>query len=185
MEKKSPWYLSLRKQGLARSRSTSVTILAVFLLGLFPICSEAQELISNGTFSNGLTGWTKGSWAGGSSFGTNANGPTSTAAASGSYAYAVGGGYNLLQQGISGVTNGGTYRLTFLGGSKSGQGPAYGLVSLYDGLAGNYNSASFDYLPTDAAFGSYTVDFEARGATDLWLRSGSATRLISYSLLQI
>jgi len=81
----------------------------------------------------------------------------------------------LLQQGISGVTNGGTYRLTFLGGSKSGQGAAYGYVSLYDGLAGYYNSASFDYRPTDAVFGSYTVDFTARGSTDLWLRSDAGT----------
>jgi autotransporter-associated beta strand protein len=174
MQKKSPMVLLLSGQGLARS-GKALTIFAGFLLSLSPIRSEAQELISNGTFSNGLTGWTQGSWAGGSSFGTDANGPTSTAAASGSYAYAGGGTYNLLQQGISGVTNGGTYRLTFLGGSKSGQGPAYGLVSLHDGLAGNYNSASFDYRPTDAVFSSYTVDFTARGATDLWLRTDGGT----------
>jgi autotransporter-associated beta strand protein len=134
------------------------------------------NLINNGTFSNGLTGWSPSSWAGGSSFGTNANGPTDTSAATGNYAYAGGGTYNLLQQGISGVTNGGTYRLTFQAGSKSGQGNANGVLSLHDGLApgaGSYNSASFDYNPSDAAFGSYTVDFTARGATDLWLRSDS------------
>ncbi len=144
--------------------------MSVFL-GVYPSPASAQERISNGTFSNGLTGWTTSSWAGGSSFGTNANGPTSTAAASGNYAFAGGGTYNLLQQGISGVTNGGTYRLTFQVGAKSGQGSTFGVLSLFDGLAGNYNPASFDYRPSDASFGTYTVDFTARGATDLWLRN--------------
>ena len=138
---------------------------------LAPTPVSAQELIVNGAFSNGLTNWTTSSWAGGSSFGVNANGPTDTSAASGNYAYAGGGTYNLLQQSISGVTNGGNYRLTFQVGSKSGEASTYGLVSLFDGLAGNYNSASFDYRPSSAAFGTYTVDFTARGATDLWLRN--------------
>ena len=137
---------------------------------------HAQNLISNGGFeigANGLTDWTQGSWAGGSLFGINANGPANTSAASGNYAYAGGGTYNLLQQNISGLTTGNAYRLTFLAGSKSGQGNANGILSLFDGQAGNYNSASFDYKPSDAVFGSYTVDFTARGATDLWLRSDS------------
>jgi autotransporter-associated beta strand protein len=133
---------------------------------------HAQNLISNGGFDNGLTDWTQASWAGGSSFGINANGPANTSAASGNYAYAGGGAYNLLQQNISGITAGNAYRLTFLAGAKSGQA-ANGVLSLFDGLAGSYNSASFDYNPSDAAFGSYTVDFTARGATDLWLRSDS------------
>jgi fibronectin-binding autotransporter adhesin len=134
---------------------------------------HAQNLISNGGFDNGLTDWTQSSWAGGSLFGINANGPANTSAASGNYAYAGGGTYNLLQQNISGLTTGNAYRLTFLAGSKSGQGNANGILSLFDGQAGNYNSASFDYKPSDAVFGSYTVDFTARGATDLWLRSDS------------
>jgi autotransporter-associated beta strand protein len=137
--------------------------------------ANAQELITNGNFSNGLTGWGSTDWGtGGGSFGTNANGPTDTSAASGNYAYAGGGAYNLLTQSISGITTDNAYRLTFLAGGKSGQGNANGVLSLFDGLAGNYNSASFDYLPSDAAFGSYTVDFTARGATDLWLRSDSS-----------
>jgi autotransporter-associated beta strand protein len=137
--------------------------------------ANAQELITNGDFSNGLTGWGSTDWGtGGGSFGTNANGPTDTSAASGNYAYAGGGVYNLLTQSISGLTTGNAYRLTFLAGGKSGQGNANGVLSLYDGLAGSYNSASFDYGPSDAAFGSYTVDFTARGATDLWLRSDSS-----------
>ena len=134
---------------------------------------HAQNLISNGGFDNGLTDWTQSSWAGGSLFGINANGPANTSAASGNYAYAGGGAYNVLQQSISGITTGNAYRLTFLAGSKSGQGNANGILSLFDGQAGNYNSASFDYKPSDAVFGSYTVDFTARGATDLWLRSDS------------
>jgi autotransporter-associated beta strand protein len=136
--------------------------------------ANAQELITNGNFSNGLTGWGSTDWGTGGSFGTNANGPTDTSAASGNYAYAGGGAFNLLTQSISGITTDNAYRLTFLAGGKSGQGNANGVLSLYDGLAGNYNSASFDYLPSDAAFGSYTVDFTARGATDLWLRSDSS-----------
>jgi autotransporter-associated beta strand protein len=144
-------------------------------LAFLPTAARAQELIVNGTFSNGLTGWTQANWgSAGSIFGVNSNGPTSTAAASGNYAYAGGGAYNLLQQSIGGVTNGGTYRLRFLAGSKSGQG-ASALLSLHDGLAGSYNSASFDYRPSDASFGNYTVDFVARGPTDLWLRSDGGT----------
>jgi autotransporter-associated beta strand protein len=138
--------------------------------------ANAQNLISNGGFDNGLTDWTQASWAGGSSFGINANGPANTSAASGNYAYAGGGAYNVLQQSISGITTGNSYRLTFLAGAKSGQA-ANGVLSLFDGLApgpGSYNSASFDYNPSDAAFGSYTVDFTARGATDLWLRSDNS-----------
>ena len=133
---------------------------------------HAQNLITNGSFTDGLTGWSPTDWGTGGSSGLNLNGPTDTSAASGNYAYAGGGAYNLLQQNISGITAGNAYRLTFLAGGKSGQG-ANGVLSLFDGLAGNYNSASFDYNPSDAAFGSYTVDFTARGATALWLRSDS------------
>ena len=134
----------------------------------------AQNLITNGSFTDGLTGWSTSNFGQApGQFGINANGPTSTAAASGNYAYAGGSAYNLLQQSISGITTDNAYRLTFLAGSKSGQGNANGVLSLFDGLAGTYNSASFDYKPSDAAFGSYTVDFTARGATDLWLRSDS------------
>jgi autotransporter-associated beta strand protein len=132
------------------------------------------NLINNGSFTDGLTGWSPTDWGSGGSSGLNANGPSSTSAASGNYAYAGGGSYNLLQQSISGLTTGNAYRLTFLAGSKSGQGNANGVLSLHDGLApgaGAYNSASFNYNPSDAAFGSYTVDFTARGATALWLRS--------------
>ena len=135
--------------------------------------ANAQELITNGNFTGNLTGWSPTDWGTGGSSGLNANGPTDTSAASGNYAYAGGGSFNLLTQSISGITTGNAYRLTFLAGSKSGQGNANGVLSLYDGLAGNYNSASFDYNPSNAVFGSYTVDFTARGATDLWLRSDS------------
>ena len=133
----------------------------------------AQNLITNGSFTDGLSGWSPTDWGSGGSSGLNLNGPTDTSAASGNYAYAGGGTYNLLTQSISGLTTGNAYRLTFLAGSKSGQGNANGILSLFDGLAGSYNSASFDYKPSDAAFGSYTVDFTARGATALWLRSDS------------
>jgi autotransporter-associated beta strand protein len=146
--------------------------IAVVLLG-WGAPTHAQELITNGSFTDGLTGWSPTDWGSGGSSGLNLNGPTDTSAASGNYAYAGGGTYNLLTQSISGLTTGNAYRLTFLAGSKSGQGNANGVLSLFDGLAGNYNSASFDYNPSDAVFGSYTVDFTARGATDLWLRSDS------------
>ena len=132
------------------------------------------NLINNGSFTDGLTGWSPTDWGTGGSSGLNLNGPTDTSAASGNYAYAGGGTFNLLTQSISGLTTGNAYRLTFLAGSKSGQGNANGVLSLHDGLApgaGSYNSASFNYNPSDAAFGSYTVDFTARGATALWLRS--------------
>jgi hypothetical protein len=131
------------------------------------------NLINNGSFTDGLTGWSPTDWGSGGSAGLNANGPTDTSAAAGNYAYAGGGAYNVLQQSISGITTGSAYRLTFLAGGKSAQG-ANGVLSLHDGLAGSYNSASFDYNPSDAAFGSYTVDFTARGATDLWLRSDNS-----------
>ena len=143
------------------------------LMAFLPIGVHAEELITNGSFTDGLTGWSPTDWGTGGSSGLNLNGPTDTSAASGNYAYAGGGSYNLLTQSISGLTTGNAYRLTFLAGSKSGQGNANGVLSLFDGLAGNYNSASFDYNPSDAAFGSYTVDFTARGATALWLRSDS------------
>ena len=136
----------------------------------------AQNLITNGSFTDGLSGWSPTDWGSGGSSGLNLNGPTDTSAASGNYAYAGGGTFNLLTQSISGLTTGNAYRLTFLAGSKSGQGNANGVLSLHDGLApgaGSYNSASFNYNPSDAAFGSYTVDFTARGATALWLRSDS------------
>jgi hypothetical protein len=144
--------------------------IALVLLG-WGAPAHAQNLISNGGFDNGLTDWTQASWAGGSSFGTNANGPTDTSAASGNYAYAGGGAYNVLQQDISGVTSGGVYRLTFQAGSQSGEASALGNLSLYDGQAGDYNSAGFKYQPSPAAFGTYTVDFTARAATALWLRN--------------
>jgi autotransporter-associated beta strand protein len=135
--------------------------------------ANAQNLISNGGFDNGLTDWTQASWAGGSSFGINANGPTDTSAASGNYAYAGGSTFNLLQQNVT-VTTGSAYRLTFLAGGKSGQGNANGVLSLRQEALSNYNSASFDYQPSDAVFGSYTVDFVADTTTiGLWLRSDS------------
>lgn len=137
--------------------------------------ANAQELITNGSFAGGLTGWTQASWAGGSLFGINANGPTSTAAASGDYAYAGGGAFNLLQQNIT-LTTGSAYRLSFLAGSKSGQGAAFGLLSLRQEALTNYNAASFDYRPSDAAFGSYTVDFIAgTGTIGVWLRNDGGT----------
>ena len=147
--------------------------IALVLLGL-GAPTHAQNLISNGGFDNGLTDWTQASWTGGSFFGINSNGPADTSAASGNYAYAGGGAYNVLQQDISGVTSGGVYRLTFLAGSKSGQGNANGVLSLRQEALSNYNSASFDYNPSDAAFGSYTVDFVADTTTiGVWLRSDS------------
>ena len=132
--------------------------------------ANAQELITNGNFSNGLTGWTQASWLGGSSFGVNSNGPTSTAAASGNYAFAGGGTYNVLQQDVS-LTQGSAYRLTFLAGSKSG-GATFGDLSLRQEASNNYNAAGFTYRPSDAVFGSYTVDFVAGATTTgVWLRN--------------
>ena len=134
----------------------------------------AQELLTNGNFSNGLTNWTPDNFGfPGGQFGINANGPTDTSAASGNYAYAGGAQYNLLTQDVN-VTTGSAYRLTFLAGSKSGQGNANGVLSLRQEALSNYNSASFDYQPSDAVFGSYTVDFVADTTTiGLWLRSDS------------
>ncbi|MEI7864857.1 MAG: autotransporter-associated beta strand repeat-containing protein [Chthoniobacterales bacterium] len=134
----------------------------------------AQELITNGNFSNGLTNWTTSNFGQApGQFGINANGPTDTSAASGNYAYAGGSTYNLLMQDVT-VTTGNAYRLTFLAGSKSGQGNATGFLSLRQAALGNYNSASFDYNPSDAVFGSYTVDFVAGTSTiGVWLRSDS------------
>jgi len=135
----------------------------------------AQELITNGNFSNGLTNWTTSNFGVTNpvgQFGINANGPTDTSAASGNYAYAGGSTYNLLMQDVT-VTTGNAYRLTFLAGSKSGQGNATGFLSLREvGNPNNYNAASFDYNPSDAVFGSYTVDFVAGMSTiGVWLRS--------------
>jgi len=133
--------------------------------------ANAQELITNGDFSNGLTGWSQAWSTGGSTVGLNANGPTDTSAASGTYAYAGGSTYNLLTQNVT-VTTGSAYRLSFLAGSKSGQGAAYGVLSLRQDTLVNYNAASFDYRPSDAAFGSYTVDFIAgEGTIGVWLRN--------------
>jgi len=151
----------------------SRVVLALVAIGAThaAVVANAQELITNGSFADGLTGWGQTNFGTlGGSFGTNANGPTDTSAASGDYAYAGGATYNLLTQSI-GVTTGSSYRLTFLAGSKSGQGSTFGLLSLFDNLAGVYNSASFDYRPTDAVFSTYTVDFVARGATEVWLRN--------------
>ena len=136
----------------------------------------AQELITNGNFSNGLTNWTTDNFGfPGGQFGINANGPTDTSAASGNYAYAGGAQYNLLTQDVN-VTTGSAYRLTFLAGSKSGQGNANGVLSLRQEALSNYNSASFDYQPSDAVFGSYTVDFVADTTTiGVWLRSDAGT----------
>jgi autotransporter-associated beta strand protein len=144
---------------------------------LFAIAASAlaQNLVTNGNFSNGLTDWTTSNFGGApGQFGINANGPTDTSAASGNYAYAGGSQFNLLQQNVT-VTTGNAYRLTFLAGSKSGQG-ANGLLSLREvGNPNNYNSASFDYNPSDAVFGSYTVDFVAGTSTiGVWLRSDNS-----------
>jgi len=134
--------------------------------------AQAQELITNGTFADGLTNWTTNSFGGtNSTFGINANGPTDTSAASNNYAFAGGGAFNLLQQNVT-VTNGSAYRLTFLAGSKSGQGATFGILSLRQEALANYNSASFDYRPSDAVFGSYTLDFVAgTGTVGVWLRN--------------
>ena len=139
--------------------------------------ANAQELVTNGDFSNGLTGWGQTNFGSpGGQFGINANGPTDTSAASGNYAYAGGAQYNLLTQDVT-VTTGSAYRLSFLAGSKSGQGSAVGILSLFEpGNPTFYNAASFDYGPSDAVFGNYTVDFVA-GATPIgvWLRSDAGT----------
>jgi len=139
------------------------------------VVANAQELVTNGNFSDGLTGWSPTDWGTGGSFGLNANGPTDTSAASGNYAYAGGGTYNLLTQNVT-VTTGSAYRLSFLAGSKSGQGAAYGILSLRQDALSNYNAASFDYGPSDAVFGSYTVDFVAdTTSVGLWLRNDAGT----------
>ena len=145
----------------------------------FTLCAaataNAQELITNGNFTDGLTGWSTSTFGGpAGDFGINANGPTDTSAASGDYAYAGGSTYNLLMQDVT-VTTGNAYRLTFLAGSKSTQG-ATGFLSLREvGNPNNYNSASFDYNPSDAVFGSYTVDFVAGTSTiGVWLRSDNS-----------
>ena len=138
--------------------------------------ANAQELVTNGDFSNGLTGWGQTNFGSpGGQFGINANGPTDTSAASGNYAYAGGAQYNLLTQDVT-VTTGSAYRLSFLAGSKSGQGAASGILSLRQDSLNNYNAASFDYGPSDAVFGSYTVDFVADTTTiGVWLRSDAGT----------
>lgn len=138
--------------------------------------ANAQELITNGGFSDGLTGWGQNNFGSpGGQFGINANGPTDTSAASGNYAYAGGAQYNLLTQDVT-VTTGSAYRLSFLAGSKSGQGAASGILSLRQDSLNNYNAASFDYGPSDAVFGSYTVDFVADTTTiGVWLRSDAGT----------
>jgi autotransporter-associated beta strand protein len=144
---------------------------------LFAIAASAlaQNLVTNGNFSNGLSDWTTNNFGQApGQFGINANGPTDTTAASGNYAYAGGSTFNLLQQNVT-VTTGSAYRLTFLAGSKSGQGNANGVLSLRQEALSNYNSASFDYQPSDAVFGSYTVDFVADTTTiGVWLRSDNS-----------
>jgi autotransporter-associated beta strand protein len=156
----------------------AVGVFCVVLAAVAPHASgvaNAQELITNGDFSNGLTGWSPTDWGTGGSSGLNANGPTDTSAASGNYAYAGGGAYNLLTQNVT-VTTGSAYRLSFLAGSKSGQGSAIGVLSLRQEALTNYNAASFDYGPSDAAFGNYTVDFVADTTTiGLWLRNDAGT----------
>jgi autotransporter-associated beta strand protein len=150
-------------------------VVASLLFACASVQVHAQELITNGNFSNGLSDWTTSNFGGApGQFGINENGPTSTAAASGNYAYAGGSTYNLLQQNVT-VTTGSAYRLTFLAGSKSGQGNANGVLSLRQEALSNYNSASFDYQPSDAVFGSYTVDFVADTTTiGVWLRSNNS-----------
>jgi len=156
----------------------AVGVLCAVLAVVVPCASgvaNAQELITNGSFTDGLTGWFPTDWGTGGSFGLNANGPTDTSAASGNYAYAGGGTYNLLTQNVT-VTTGSAYRLSFLAGSKSGQGSAYGVLSLRQDALSNYNAASFDYGPSDAVFGSYTVDFVAdTTSVGLWLRNDAGT----------
>jgi autotransporter-associated beta strand protein len=157
----------------------AVGVLCAVLAAVAPCASsvaDAQELIVNGSFSNGLTGWSPTDWGTGGSFGLNANGPSSTAAASGTYAYAGGGTYNLLTQNVT-LTTGSAYRLSFLAGSKSGTtGAAFGVLSLRQEALKNYNAASFDYRPSNAAFGSYTVDFVADTTTiGVWLRNDAGT----------
>jgi fibronectin-binding autotransporter adhesin len=157
------------------NRPRLVTLLSIALTLATAVLANGQELITNGNFSNGLTNWTTSNFGVTNpvgQFGINANGPTDTSAASGNYAYAGGSTYNLLMQDVT-VTTGNAYRLTFLAGSKSGQGNATGFLSLREvGNPNNYNSASFDYNPSDAVFGSYTVDFVAGMSTiGVWLRS--------------
>jgi len=149
-------------------------LLSIALTLATAVLANGQELITNGNFSNGLTGWSTSNFGGPvGQFGINANGPTDTSAASGNYSYAGGSAYNLLMQDVT-VTTGNAYRLTFLAGSKSGQGNANGVLSLRQDALSNYNSASFDYNPSDAVFGSYTVDFVADTTTiGVWLRSDS------------
>jgi fibronectin-binding autotransporter adhesin len=156
-------------------QGTFTAVVASLLFACASVQVHAQELITNGNFSNGLSDWTTSNFGGApGQFGINANGPTDTSAASGNYAYAGGSQFNLLQQNVT-VTTGNAYRLTFLAGSKSGQG-ANGLLSLREvGNPNNYNSASFDYNPSDAVFGSYTVDFVAGTSTiGVWLRSDNS-----------
>jgi autotransporter-associated beta strand protein len=155
-------------------QGTFTIVVASLLFACASVQVHAQNLISDGGFDNGLTDWTQSSWAGGSLFGINTNGPANISAASGNYAFAGGGAYNLLQQNVT-VTTGSAYRLTFLAGSKSGQGSANGVLSLRQEALSNYNSASFDYQPSDAVFGSYTVDFVADTTTiGVWLRSDNS-----------
>ena len=110
-------------------QGTFTIVVASLLFACASVQVHAQNLISDGGFDNGLTDWTQSSWAGGSLFGINTNGPANISAASGNYAFAGGGAYNLLQQNVT-VTTGSAYRLTFLAGSKSGQGSANGVLSL-------------------------------------------------------
>ena len=156
-------------------QGTFTAVVASLLFACASVQVHAQELITNGNFSNGLSDWTTSNFGGApGQFGINENGPTSTAAASGNYAYAGGSQFNLLQQNVT-VTTGNAYRLTFLAGSKSGQGNANGYLSLRQEGLSNYNSASFDYNPSDAVFGSYTVDFVAGTSTiGVWLRSDNS-----------
>ena len=153
-------------------QGTFTAVVASLLFACASVQVHAQELITNGNFSNGLSDWTTSNFGQApGQFGINENGPTSTAAASGNYAYAGGSQFNLLQQNVT-LTTGNAYRLTFLAGSKSGQGATFGILSLRQEALANYNSASFDYRPSDAVFGSYTVDFVAGTETvGVWLRN--------------
>ena len=137
------------------------------------VAEGPENLVTNGNFANGLTGWTPTDWgSGGGSFqsGVNANGPTDTNGVS-NYAYVGNAPLSLLTQDLA-VSNSVAYRLTFKTGSQSGQSPALlGELSLRQESLNNYHSAGFKYRPTDASFGTYTVDFVPDTTTvGLWLR---------------
>ena len=126
-----------------------------------PTPAPATDLISNGSFESGLTGWSFYS-SGAGSFTSSTDAPEGLAAGKVSIA-TTGNNMQLYQVGIA-LSSSSNYRLTF--SARSNTGHDFSLSMMQDGEPYTNYGLSSHVVDVESTWHEYSIEFETTGFTD-------------------